>query len=209
MSTRDAGESSLIGSVLFVDTAARGALPGCVAWINEDHRDASALRFVRDECAKLAESPVPQSRALDTISGRDPLADALESLKADPPYGAFGIQHDSFGDAMIGVFLEPRLSAGELTQAAFRGFGSTRLQAAPAFLMVAPLFLNISARVNLAVAVHCQGDDAQLVAGAILALFKKPESYFYDSINQGLVVCLNDSFTDDPIWGKESWHPIY
>jgi hypothetical protein len=53
------------------------------------------------------------------------------------------------------------------------------------------------------------GDDAQLVAGAILALFAKPDKRLYQSINSALISALSDSFKSDPTWATENWHPIY
>lgn len=53
------------------------------------------------------------------------------------------------------------------------------------------------------------GDDAQLVAGAILALFANPDESLYQSINLDLISALGDSFESDPTWATETWHPIY
>ena len=52
------------------------------------------------------------------------------------------------------------------------------------------------------------GDDAQLMAASILALYENPTPEFYDYINENLTQSLVSSFGDDPVWGKESYHPI-
>jgi hypothetical protein len=50
------------------------------------------------------------------------------------------------------------------------------------------------------------GDDAQLFAGAMLAVSAHPEEYL--SINETLRKALEQSFWDDEIWGHKVWHPI-
>jgi hypothetical protein len=54
------------------------------------------------------------------------------------------------------------------------------------------------------------GDDAQLMAASILSLYEAKDltSEFYDYINENLIQSLKDSFSTDPIWREESWHPI-
>jgi hypothetical protein len=50
------------------------------------------------------------------------------------------------------------------------------------------------------------GDDAQLFAGAMLAISAHPDEYI--SINETLRKALELSFWDDEIWGHKVWHPI-
>ncbi|WP_447599796.1 hypothetical protein [Nitrospira sp. Nam80] len=53
------------------------------------------------------------------------------------------------------------------------------------------------------------GDDAQLLAGAILALAKQPSSETtYVQINRNLGAVLKRGFDDDEVWGTPVWHPI-
>jgi len=52
------------------------------------------------------------------------------------------------------------------------------------------------------------GDDAQLIAGAILALFERPQKGFYELVNKKLLIWLTESFDSDPIWREVSFHPI-
>jgi hypothetical protein len=53
---------------------------------------------------------------------------------------------------------------------------------------------------------HVLGDDAQLFAGALLALCTNPSKY--KPINKKLSNALEQSFWDDDIWGNKLWHPI-
>ena len=59
VTARDAEEGGLIGSVLLVDATARGALARRVAWIDEDHGDASALRLVDTKPPSWAKPQLP------------------------------------------------------------------------------------------------------------------------------------------------------
>jgi hypothetical protein len=50
------------------------------------------------------------------------------------------------------------------------------------------------------------GDDAQLLAGATLALFERPD--LYDQVTGLLAAALDESFTHDPVWGTSHMrHP--
>jgi hypothetical protein len=52
------------------------------------------------------------------------------------------------------------------------------------------------------------GDDAQLLAGTVLALFENPNPDFYYLINEWLNNELQNSWTYDPIWGEPLWYPL-
>jgi hypothetical protein len=52
------------------------------------------------------------------------------------------------------------------------------------------------------------GDDAQLLAGAVLALANQPSSKSYVQINKNLRAVLRRGFKDDEVWGAPVWHPI-
>ncbi len=51
------------------------------------------------------------------------------------------------------------------------------------------------------------GDDAQLLAGATLALVAQPA--LYNSVTQGLNDALDQSYAQDPIWGPPKPHPVF
>lgn len=169
VSARDAEESGLIGSVLFVDASAHRALARRVSWINEDHGDADALRLVGDECAELAKSPITQSCAL-VAPGRYPAADALQLFEGDPASGAFSIHHDSLGNAVVGVFLEPRLLSGEVAQSPLGCLGAALLKSIPALLVVAALPFDSGPGIDLAIAIGGQRDDAEINAQPVFGL---------------------------------------
>lgn len=168
MTARDAEEGGLIGSVLLIDVSTLSALPGRVAGIDEDQRDASTFRLVSNERTKLAESPVAQSRAL-IATGRYPAADALEAFKSDPASGAFSVQHDSLGNHVIGVFLEPRLFAGQFPEFSFGTLGAEPLQTIPAALLPSPLLLDHISGIAGPVAVSSERDDAEVDAQPVLS----------------------------------------
>ncbi len=167
VTTRNAEKGGLIGTVLLINVAALRALARGVPGINEDYGDASTFRFIGDERTELRESPVTQSRAL-VAPGRNPLKKSLELFKGDPSRGAFGIRHDSLGDAVICVFLKPRLFAGELPEFPPRTSGGEFLQAASAFLVSLTFTFNLAARERLAVAVSGQRNNSEVNAQPIL-----------------------------------------
>ena len=159
----------MIGSILLVDATTLTALPGCVARIDEDHGDASALRLVGDKGAKLSKSPIPQSCSL-IAAGRDPSAYALEFFQGYAAAGAFSIQNERLRYAVVGVLLEPRLLTGEFAETALGSLGASLLKAVPALLMVAPGPLNVGTRVGCAVAIDGQGDDAKVNAKPVFSV---------------------------------------
>ncbi len=100
-------------SVRLVDIPATRALLGSIARIDEDYRDAFALRLIRKKTAKLEEPPVGQS-STPVLSGRYPISDAAQVFKGDSRVGAFSILNDLLADTVINVFLKSRLLAGNL-----------------------------------------------------------------------------------------------
>src|SRR5205807_8619572 len=57
------------------------------------------------------------------------------------------------------------------------------------------------------VSVVNKGDDAQLLAGATLAVLAQPS--LYDSVTEDLAKALDYSFAHDPIWGPPKPHPVF
>lgn len=169
MFARHTGEGGLIGSVLLVDTAALGALPRGVAWIDIDDGNASAAGLVSYKASKLREAPVTQSCAL-IAAGRYPLANPFEFFNGDPPRGAFSIQHDSLGDAVVYVFLIPRLLSCQLAQPAFRGLGAALLESVAALLGTTTLSFNVGTCIDRAIAIDGQGYDAEIDTKPVLGL---------------------------------------
>ena len=51
-----------------------------------------------------------------------------------------------------------------------------------------------------------RGDDAQLLAGATLAVLARPR--LYDRVTELLAEALDQSFAQDPIWGLPTPHPV-
>ncbi|MDR4493349.1 MAG: hypothetical protein R3B74_02790 [Nitrospirales bacterium] len=48
------------------------------------------------------------------------------------------------------------------------------------------------------------GSDAQLLAGATLAIFENPDPFFYTTINERLAEALQKSFDRDEVWGESA-----
>jgi hypothetical protein len=55
-------------------------------------------------------------------------------------------------------------------------------------------------------AVDFAGDDANLLAGAIISLYKDPDQY--EKVNDRLIRTLQASYAGDEYWGISQWHPI-
>ncbi len=51
------------------------------------------------------------------------------------------------------------------------------------------------------------GDDAQLLAGATMAMLKRPD--LYDTATKLLVDALDDSYRRDPIWGRGTFDHMF
>jgi len=67
--------------------------------------------------------------------------------------------------------------------------------------------LRISASLKSDKSVVGMGDDAQILAGATLALFELPESY--ERVTSGVAAALDESFATDPYWGKPRVDHVY
>ena len=140
-----------------------------VTWIDGYNRHASALGIVGQECAELAERPVRQAIAM-SAPGRYPSADIGQFLDRNSALGAFSIHHDSLRDHMVGMFLEPRLFAGEFLEPPFSGFGATPLQGFAASGEPGTYSLDLGTIVNFAVTGGCNVDDSHVNAEPILSL---------------------------------------
>jgi len=56
-------------------------------------------------------------------------------------------------------------------------------------------------------AIQSLGDDAELLAGATLALLEQPS--LYDAVKVALNAALDQSFQTDPIWGAPPVDAVY
>ena len=170
MAAADTFEGGLVGSVLLVDATAFRALARRVAWIDKDHGDTSALRLVDDEGTQLSKTPVTKPRPLVAASGRYPLTDTLELLKADPPRGAFSIHYERLRNHVVRVFLISPLRGRQFPQPSFRAARAALLQSTPPLLDVAPLPLDLGTAVFNVVAVHGKRNDTEIDADPIFGL---------------------------------------
>lgn len=163
-------EGGLVGSVLLIDASTSAALSRRVAGINEDYGDTGTLRFVGNESAQLTEPPISQSCSLVSASGRYPTAYALQILQGQSASGAFSVADKSLRYAVVCVFLEPRLFAGEFAESSLCRFGAALLQARAALLLATADTFDLCTGVGFSVAVGGQLDDTEINAKPVLSL---------------------------------------
>lgn len=167
--TRDAEERSLVGTIGFVDTAAGGTGPTSVARVYVDHGHACQPGLVLDKAAELVEAPVSQSCPL-AAPGRNPRANTPEVFEGDATRGAFSRLHDGLRDAVVRVPLKAGLLALNLTELAPCRPGALPLEVAPAVGEDAAVLLDFGSRVDVAVRVGGDVDDAEVHAEELLGL---------------------------------------
>jgi hypothetical protein len=160
---RDAKENRLAWSIPLVDRSTARAALARVSWIDGDNWHSSALGFVFQECAELAEGPVGQAIAT-AAAGRDPSANVRQFLDGNSAPSAFGIGHNILRNAVIGVLLEPRLLAGEFDKTTLRRLGSALLKTGAAVGEVNADALYVVAVVNLTVARGGDSDNSHIDA---------------------------------------------
>src|SRR5690606_5693817 len=126
--TRLTTEGAVDEPVLLVDVPAPRALPGGVAGIDMEHRDASSQGFVLQECLELAKGPGVEIRT-QLLGGSYPLPDVREVLQHQHiPW--LKRLHDALGQGVVDVAHPPSLLAGQPSQGAlgtFRAFPLERL----------------------------------------------------------------------------------
>lgn len=142
----------MIGPVLSVDRSAIRATFTRVLRIDENYRDASALRLVGDELAKLGKGPITQACSLST-AGLYPVADIGQFLKTNGATGALRGFNKLLRNAVVSVFLEPRLFAREFSEAALSRLRSSFLKTRTAAVKIGAYLFDGLASVALAVAV--------------------------------------------------------
>lgn len=158
-----AGESALIGSVLFVDTSANRALPACVAWIDWNKRNTGKSRLVGCELSELSERPIVQSRPL-RASGLNTHTDASEVFNGYPSVQALRLCDDCLADSVVRYGLKPALLARDLLKATLGRFGSATLQTGSAARVLGSHSLNLGAAVGSPIAVNGKVYDSEIDA---------------------------------------------
>lgn len=121
----------MIGSVLTVDGSAARAAFARVSRVDEDHRNASALRFVLNKAAKLAECPIAQACSL-FAAGRDPTTNAREFLKANRSAGALRKLNKLLRNAVVYCGLKSPLSPRKLFETTLCRLGAESLKTSSA-----------------------------------------------------------------------------
>jgi hypothetical protein len=162
-------EGGLIAPVLLVGMSAGHALARCIAGIDEDNWNPGALCLVGYKASELVERPITKPCSLVATSGRDPCADACQSFQGNAASGAFSIQNERLRYAVVGMFLKPRLFAGEFAETALGRFGASLLKALAPPSETRADTLNISPGVGCAVAINGQRDDAEIDAKPVFS----------------------------------------
>jgi hypothetical protein len=152
----------LVWSVAIVDAPAARAAFTRVAAIDEQHRHASQSCFRGDELAELTERPVVQPSWLAT--GLNWVADMGQILQPNGAHGALSGLNKGLPDHMVVVGLKPQFSFRELAQPSLGSLGAAALKTrAPTQEMGSDL-LDSCSSIGFAVAVDCDGDDAEVNA---------------------------------------------
>lgn len=149
--------------VLIVDYSAARAAFARVTRVNEQHRHASASSLVLDKLAELGECPVTQACALST-TGRNPAANMLQVFETYRPAGALRGFNERPRNAVVFVFLEPRLLLREFAETALGRLGAALLKTSTASVKIGSDLFDSFPGVTLAVAVGGDIGDAEINA---------------------------------------------
>jgi len=203
MTTRTTFESISSGAVSFFGVTARGTLLACVGGVHQNNGGAYLKRLVLDERSKLKKSPVSQPIALFAPS-RYPLADTLKIFKGDTATGAFSIQHDGFGDAVVDVFLVPSLFTRYLTEFSRGGSSLFPLKVTAAVRELSSVIFNRFAAVGYVITVGSQVDNSKIDTdkvvgvdgGSFLNVAGTSQKPLTAAVNQiGLALAILQQFT--------------
>ncbi len=153
----------MTGTISFRNMTAGRAGATCVSGINQKHRHASDYRFIRHECAQLAERPVMQSCPL-SAPNRYPLADANQIFQGNCSICVFRFGNQHLTDAMIRVFGKPSFFARQSFQFSLGRPSSFGLQLAAQSLVSMTNVVDVAGRENLPIAVNRDIHDAKINA---------------------------------------------
>jgi hypothetical protein len=153
--------------VLFVDQAAAGALPTCVARIDQHNSDTLQGRLVADQFSQLSKAPISHPRPLVPL-GLDPVPDTPEVFEGNQAPTAFGIGDDGFAQDMVRVALEARLLAGSAPERTLGGTGADLLQGPASGVLATAHVLDLRAGVALAGLIDREVYDAHVDANGVI-----------------------------------------
>lgn len=134
-----------------------------IGGINKNHWNTSQFCFVGDKGLKLCESPISESCTL-AAGGLNSRPDTTQVFQSDGPIRSVRRLHEGFGDAVVGVFLESSLLAGNLSELSGGCSSLLSLEVPPSMGMLPALFFNGSAGVGFPFAIDGQIDDAEINA---------------------------------------------
>ena len=158
-----AHESGLGFAVVFVHIPADRACPGSVHRVDEHDWDPCDLRFVGDKCAELKTRPIRMSRPL--CLGNRGFRDTAQIFESNASGSAFGQCDETLGDDVIGVGLEPGLSALNLFHPALGGSGVPFLKPGPMRGIFEPELVDgVTTRVEIPIRIHGEVLHAEIDA---------------------------------------------
>src|SRR5919206_209746 len=131
--------------------------------INEDHRYARQAGLIANQRLELPEAPVSEPCPLGA-SGRNPCAYPLEVFKGDSARGALRLLHDPFADLVVDLRLIATLLSLNPPKLPSCSMGALALQVATAMGIGPTLVLNGCTRVDRAIRIDGQVDDAAVNA---------------------------------------------
>lgn len=153
MAASNTGESRLIGTISFINTAAHRTGSGSISGVNSDNLNATEGAFVLDKVTKLEERPTMQSSPLGA-SNRNPFAEMGQVLNRYSASGALRFGYYFLTDTMVYVTREASFFSGEILQESPRRLRSFLLQFSSQFSMsVSDIFDCLTGK-NLAIGIN-------------------------------------------------------
>lgn len=157
----NAKEGSLIRTIGFIDTTTGRTGSGSVAGINRNHNHACTLCFVFDKASQLVERPAMQGCSL-AASSPDPVTDALQIFKGDSSSGALRRINNLLADRVVDLSGKASFFAGKLSEATTTRLRTLLLQLATQTTVAKAHVLNLTAAVQLLVAVSRNRGDTEI-----------------------------------------------
>ena len=185
-------ERCLTGTVGLRNMPAGRTSARSISGIDSYDADTGKDSLVLDKGAKLMERPGMMDATL-SLANRNPVADALELFKSDPPPGAFGFRDQSLADRMVDVRCKPGFLALTFLQEPLGGLGAFGLKAFAEFSVPFSQAVDLSAGISFAVGIGGNVDDTKINAKPV---FRIASRRFGDIHNHGQI---KDAVTIDEI----------
>lgn len=161
--TLNAPENRLRHAVSSINSTTRRAGLARIAWVDQHKRHTRKGCLILDESTELLEAPRMMLASL-SLSYLNPLSDALQVFQSDAPGSRFGLRHHLLRDVVVDPAGEAVLLVPSLPQESLGRPCSLRLKTSPQARMTMAQPIQVSTRVDLALGVHQDIDNAQVTA---------------------------------------------